>query len=213
MEEGFMEKLNFYELLYQYRMDDEYAGRLMELQMKEHLEAWVIDRLKMTMHGSRLFYDDLYQEAVLGMYEAMETYREDKSASFVTYVKIIVENRLKNYTRMLLNKNIPLKKLLSIDEIRKNEEQNEMNFTLVAESGVYDPVYMLRLYESKEDLSVLIERLKKSERDVLFIWQEGYSYKDGSEKLGIKPREFEGRLARVRKKVKKIKNEDSRLKS
>lgn len=198
-----MSKINFYELLYQYRMDDEYAGRLMENELRDFLEQWCWERMRATLGVSPMYFQDLYQEAVVGMYEAMETFREDKCSSFVTYLKIIVENRLKNYTRELVKKSdVPLNRRVSMDSVWNINGFQTIHPSFIAEKSLNDPMYVLQMRESREHLMQAINELIQAERDVLFAWQEDNSYKEGSEKLGMSLKEYEGKLLRTRKKLK-----------
>ena len=205
---GFMEKLNIYELLYQMRMDDEYAGILLEEEFKPLLISCVNERLSSNLRGSRLFFDDLYQEALMGLLEAVETYREDKSAAFTTYSKIIIENKLKNYTRELLRKtDVPLELQISLDEMYSvNGEQYTLN--VKSNDLMRNPEYRLQVIESRNNIEKAIMSMNVAEREVLFVWHEGYQYAEAANKLNISTKTYDGRLYRVRKKLKEFCLED-----
>lgn len=196
-----MQNINFYELLYQARMDDEYAIKLLEQEVQPFLINWVNERIRTNFCGSKLYFEDLYLEALMGMLEAIETFREDKSASFITYLKIVVNNRLKNCAKAVLTKTEPpLEKTLSLN-LENHYYDGHSQMAMVSENKLNDPSYVLLLKESKDKLDRAISDMSKAERDAMFMYYDGLTYDQASEKLSITYKEYDGRLQKARKKI------------
>lgn len=196
-----MGNVNIYELIYHYHMDNDHAMELLIQHVKPLLVNWVNDRLQTNFQGSYFYFDDLYQEAIIALYEAVEIFREDRAVAFTTFLKSIVENKLKNATRSLLKKSeIPLSKLVSMDAL-SNEKNAPTIYSFVNERGLAEPEYYLNVMESIPKVNEALSEMSEGERNVLVLWMQDYSYLEGGKKLGIGIREFEGKLRRARKKM------------
>lgn len=196
-----MGNYNVYELLYMYHAGCTYAGNLMEETVQKVLYSMVHEKIKTYCKGSMLYFDDLYQEAVIAMYEAMNAYRDDRQASFMTYLKIVVDRRLKNTCRdLFLRKNNRYFQCISLDELF---EEVEIDSLLVMESHDFlsSPEYKLHFNECRENLDKAISGLTASEKEVMYSWVNGDTYAVGAEKLKMPKKAYDGKLQKVRKKI------------
>lgn len=201
-----MQNINFYELLYQARMDDEYAVKLLEKEVEPFLINWVNERIRLNFCGSKLYFEDLYLEALLGMIEAIETFREDKAASFITYLKVVVNNRLKNCTKAVLTKTEPpIEKTLSLN-LENHYYDGHSQMALVSENKMNDPTFVLSLKESKDKLDKAITSMSQAEREAIFMYHDGFTYNQASKNLSITYKEYDGRLQKARKKIRQYLN-------
>ena len=134
--------------------------------------------------------EDIMQEGMLGLFSAVSSYTEGQS-SFLTYATVCIRNKLisavKKYSS---SKNSVLNNTISTDlldglEIKGNTPED---FVLFKESG-------------KELKSKLIEKLSKTEIQVLKLFLQGLSYVEIAEKANMKEKSVDNALTRVRKKT------------
>ena len=137
--------------------------------------------------------EDLYQEGLLGLFDAACSYVEDGRASFETYAGRCINNRIVSAVRRsaskknaLLNFALPMEELSGLDV-----------------DAASDPQVLL---ENREEidrmLSVVQTSLSPLERKVLFLYLGGYKRSEIEEKLQMSVRSFDNAMARVRKKLK-----------
>lgn len=147
-------------------------------------------------HGTMLEADDLCQEGLLGLLDAVRNYREDGGASFRTYAGVCITNRIiMAYRWAAGRKNFPLN-----------------NFVPLSEEGASGGVFAgeeanpEKMLVEEEDLLLLkrfISRgLSKMERQVLMLYLGGYSYKEIADSLCITSKAADNALQRVRRKLK-----------
>lgn len=195
-----MDYYNVYELLYMYHTGCAYAGTLMENTVKKMLCNWVHEKLKIYCRGNLFYFDDLYQEACLAMYEAMNSYRDDKQASFITYLKIVVDSRLKNACRdLFLKKNCGLLKCISLDALI--DECDDSIIGMESQDVLSSPEYKLHFNECREHLDEAIGEMSVTEKKVMYAWIDGESYVSAANKLNINKKAYDGKLQKVRKKI------------
>ncbi|MBQ2668211.1 MAG: sigma-70 family RNA polymerase sigma factor [Clostridia bacterium] len=137
--------------------------------------------------------EDLYQEGLLGLFDAVRSYRvQDGRASFETYAGRCINNRIVSAVRRdASRKNSLLNHAVSIDEIS------------VLDAGqTADPQQLL---ENQDEMDHMLETVHASlsafERKVLSLYLSGYKRSEIQTKLGISVRAFDNAMVRVRKKL------------
>ena len=136
--------------------------------------------------------EDLYQEGLLGLFDAVSSYASDGRASFETYAGHCINNRIVSAVRRSgSRKNALLNFALPIEEIAG----------LNADTGS-DPVAVL---ESRDGLDRMLETIHISlsdfERKVLMLYLGGYRRQEIKDKLGVSVRAVDNAMVRVRKKL------------
>lgn len=137
--------------------------------------------------------EDLYQEGLLGLYDAACSYSAgDGRASFETYAGKCINNRIVSAVRRSASrKNAPLNYAVSIDEVSEPDEQPGS-----------DPQ---RLLESREELDGMLETVYTSlsslERSALSLYLGGHKRSEIHTELGISVKTFDNAMARVRRKL------------
>ena len=147
-------------------------------------------------HGTMLEADDLCQEGLLGLLDAVRSFREDGGASFRTYAGTCITNRIiMAYRWAAGRKNLPLNNFVPL---------NEEGTSCGAFAG--EEVNPEKMLVEEEDLLLLkqfISRgLSKMERQVLMVYLGGYSYKEIADSLRITSKAADNALQRVRRKLK-----------
>lgn len=136
--------------------------------------------------------EDLYQEGLLGLFDAACSYRPDGGASFETYAGRCINNRIVSAVRRSASKkNAPLNHAIPIEEISDSNVDAES-----------DPQMLL---ENRDEMDHMLETVHVSlsafERKVLSLYLSGYKRSEIEAKLGIPVRAFDNAMARVRKKL------------
>jgi len=145
---------------------------------------------------------DLYQEGLIGLLSAMETYQDSKDAKFSTYASRCIENRIATAINRAMNtKNKNLNDSVSLDYVDPSTGTSLYDF--IGSSAIIDDMI------SKENCDELIKfgdkHLKGFEKEVFMLKVEDYTNEEIAEKLNEDKRKVENALFRIRNKLKNIK--------
>ncbi len=154
-------------------------------------------------------YEDLLQEAMIGLYKAYIGYDKTNKASFSTFATTCITrnvqtavktaNRKKN---QILNNSISLTNQGGVK--KQNEDDDEI--TLIIPSNSLSPDE--KLIES-EKLQIIKQKIKqclsKFELDVLVLYLQGYSYTQIAQKLNLTNKSIDNALSRIRHKLRFLK--------
>lgn len=194
-----MEYYNIYELLYMYHSGDQYACKLIEEQMRSWMNKWIYEKVETNRALLSQYVQELQQEALLGLYDAMDTYRTDKDTGFLTFLKVVLDRRMQNFIRTLKEQSVYD---VSIDEeINNGKDKYILKDILENKNDLSSPEYALHFLESCEILKDIMDQLKAKERDVLYAWVESDSQQEAAAKLNLSSRSFGAKLRRSKLKV------------
>lgn len=150
-----------------------------------------VEAIAMKYINSPLEKDDLVQEGMIGLLAAINSYKSDKGAKFVTYASRCIDNSvqtaLRKFSRM---KDIPPSNIVALEE-----DYFDNQVVLSAEDE----------YLAKESVStlteVLYEGLSSFENEVLRLYIVGCPYVEIAERLGKNPKAIDNAIQRIRKKL------------
>ncbi len=158
------------------------------------LAAIIARRMDLVRHlaaraaGPGLDFDDAVQEGLIGLFHAIEHYREDSAASFSTYSAICIQNAISSAQKTAgrkkhapLNQSVPLNESASIPGPEDQAILNE---------------------QVSITLSRMHTRLSPLERTVLRLALAGYPRKEIARRMGQPPKSVENALLRARRKLK-----------
>ena len=129
-------------------------------------------------------YEDLQQEAAMGLYKAAMTYRLDQDGvTFGLYAKICITNRLISVQRKLIRAN---------------------NKKIAKESHVQKNVHTGRTERYDVDVERCACVLSKLECDVFYLFLEGCSYGEIAQTLHKDVKSVDNAMYRIRKKLKEL---------
>lgn len=145
---------------------------------------------------------DLYQEGLIGLLSAMETYQDSKDAKFSTYASRCIENRIATAINRAMNtKNKNLNDSISLDYVDPSTGTSLYDF--IGSSGIIDDMI------SKENCDELIKfgdnHLKGFEKEVFMLKVEDYTNEEIATILKEDKRKVENALFRIRNKLKNTK--------
>ncbi len=130
--------------------------------------------------------DDLFQEGILGLLEAVRKYNQEKG-KFRPFAEVCIVNRMKN---ALIKSNGGLVAAEDFDLEQISDKCAATDESLILSE------------QSAEFTSKLSKLLSKKEFSVLSLYLEGYSYKQISEKLDVPLKSVDNSLSRAKQKLK-----------
>ena len=144
-----------------------------------------------------LAFDDIVQEGLIGLLNAVDSYDETKGTAFETFAIACIDNRIRSVLRQdARKKNQPLSNYISMSHESYDERIMEVSGSMSPEDFV-----VLR-----EEVQLLLGRINENlssfEKDVLALYLEGYSYLAISEILSSNPKSVDNALQRARRKLK-----------
>lgn len=191
--------MNPYELVYMYRTGDEYALKMMIRYLMPAVREAIAESLGRD-EQLMIFREDMYEDAILAILNALESYREDRDASFWTYSKVAVAHAVMGVNRYQNRlKRCGGHTAISLDAVVM--ERSEVIDFLASKDRLSDPVYMLHMKEAKNRYDKAVKTLTEKERVVLEAWVSGRDDETARKKLNLSRKAYETRKYRIRKKV------------
>lgn len=151
--------------------------------------------------------DDLIQEGMIGLYNAIKTYDESKTASFMTYAGVCINNKiLSAISADKRQKNVPLNEYVSIYSMVKDDTGEETALGNVLPSDNNQNPETIIIDKERKDMieNNLSVNLSSLEKDVLSYYIEGLSYAEIGKIVGKSEKSIDNAIQRIRLKVKKI---------
>lgn len=149
-------------------------------------------------------YKDLYQEALVGYSDAINSYKDDKNASLSTFITLCVDRRLQNTIKKAGRiKNKILLESLSLDHVYDNYEIPLRD--IISDNSINDPLVNITKDEAFDELLETIEKsLSTSEYEVYKLLITGLSYIEIANILGKNPKQIDNAIQRIKNKIKDI---------
>lgn len=179
--------MNEVELIQRFRGGDKQAA---EILMEEYKGA--VNRLARAFYIKGADRDDVVQEGMIGLYNAIVTYDLDGSAAFSTYATECIKNRILDCIRSgnrLKNKALSDSLPISSLDDTKVSGQSPEDIAINAEE-----IDTLRTF--------ICENFSENESKLLDMYYEGCSYAEIADALGKNTKYVDNALQRIRKKIK-----------
>ncbi|MBR2791834.1 MAG: sigma-70 family RNA polymerase sigma factor [Erysipelotrichaceae bacterium] len=146
-------------------------------------------------------YDDAIQAAMVGLYKAVHYYREDKNMAFHNFVTLCSLREMKSWQKKELNSYyIESQPLLSLDYALKEDEDAYL-VDMVSRNDMDDPAEITRNRLTLESIFRQYDPQNTVEGKVLLLKMKGFSYKEISEKLGLRVKDVDNILLKIRKNI------------
>lgn len=150
--------------------------------------------------------DDIIQEGMIGLFQAIKYYDEDKLIPFIYFMEICIKRQIitaiKTATR---KKHLPLNSYVSLNKSAYREDSERTLIEVVEGNKVSDP---LETYIEEEEFEKrkgkIISTLSDLEFKVLNKFLEGKSYEEISSEIGKDEKSIDNALQRVKKKFNRI---------
>lgn len=191
---------NPYELIYYYRCGCEWAMEWLVI-MYRNLMHRIVTELCHSRPELQEYHDDLYVEAMMGLNDAVRTYRDDTGASFYTFLILVAKRAVANSSRQYLqyDNSQPDGTFISLDKpVARNSVLCDVVYS---DNSLLNPLYCMKLDNFMNDLDHTASCMSDRERQVLYRWMQGDKYKDAARMLGCSEKAYDGYMQRVRKKI------------
>ena len=199
-------------------MGDEEIITLIKSDNKEALD-YLLNKYKelVYMKVSKYFIigaekDDIYQEGMIGLYKAIQSFKEDKHNQFKTFANMCIERQLitaiKTSNRQ---KHMPLNSYLSLNMSAYDDEDDKTLLDILNNKTVEDPLETITKKEYYKRVEDTIDKsLSDFEKQVLRKFLKGDSYVKIAEELSSPVKSVDNAIQRIRKKAIKgiINNEE-----
>ena len=157
-------------------------------------------------------HEDIVQEGMIGLYKSIRDYRPEKLSSFRAFAELCVTRQIitaiKSATRQ---KHIPLNNYISLNKSLYDEESSRTLMDVIMAGRIANPEEIII---NREDLVHINEKIKEVlsglEQDVLDAYLDGQSYQEIAESLGRHVKSIDNALQRVKRKLEKYLDGNSR---
>ena len=179
----------------------------MDYLMRKYIGMVKQEARKMYLIGSD--EEDLIQEGMIGLFQAIRSYEREHDASFASFARLCVRRQMYSaVTASNRKKHQPLNTYVSFDEpvfvenARRNgyKEQTIEDMIFADERDTNPEKIMLDREQAGMIESVIVERLTSYEKKVLNLYLEGRSYEDIAEELKRTRKAIDNAIQRIRKK-------------
>ena len=174
-------------LIKQFREGDK---RAVEILMENY--KGVVNKIARVFYIKGADRDDVVQEGMIALYNAIVTYDLQSKVSFSTYANECVKNRILDCLRSGNRlKNKALSESLPISSVEDTD------------SGYLTPEEIAINAEEADMLKNIIDTsLTKSERNVLDMYYDGKSYAEIAESINKNSKHVDNTLQKIRRKIK-----------
>ncbi len=147
--------------------------------------------------------EDIVQEGLIGLYEAIKDYCPGKQASFKTFMDICVTRQIitaiKTASRQ---KHIPLNTYVSFNKPLFHEDSDRSYMETLITSKKEDPESLYLDVEKTHEINEEIKKtLSQFEHQVLELYLQGVSYYKIAEVLEKEEKAIDNAIQRIRKKL------------
>ena len=150
--------------------------------------------------------DDLIQEGMIGLYNAIGHYDESMASSFMTYAAICINNKLISAVSADgRQKNAPLNGYVSIYSSITDEtgEEASLSDVLPDTENINPEAIILNEEQEKLTINRLLGKLSALEKEILSYYMEGMSYSEIAKLIGKTEKSVDNAIHRIRLKMRK----------
>jgi RNA polymerase sporulation-specific sigma factor len=152
-------------------------------------------------------YNDLYQDALVGFSDAINSYRDDKNAALASFITLCVDRKL----QVSIKKAGRLKNKLLTESLSLEHVYNEYTsplMDLLSDNSENDPLENILKEENLKELVANIkESLSGNEYEVYSLMINGLKYDEIATLLNKNLKQVDNTIQRVKTKIKKILDE------
>ena len=150
--------------------------------------------------------EDLIQEGMLGLLSAIREYDQKKGASFKTYARTCIHNRIRSAVRSARRlKNAPLNDGVSLDDVLSDESQS-----LGTHYYARSPEEQVLARETENEfISAYSRCLSKLEAEILDLYLDGLTYEEMAVTAGRDVKAVDNAVQRIRRKLARLPSGDN----
>lgn len=193
------------ELMYLISENNEEANNIIFKKYSSVIDLYAKKYLNL-VDGKGMDYNDLYQEGLIALNEAINKYKEQKNIKFASFASICIERKMVSLVRMASRKKHSiLNDSYSLDYKKEDASESFVNLLQSNKDSIED------ILITKESTINIINKINTSlsslEKEVYELRLNGYSYEMIAKEMGKTPKAIERTLDRIRNKLKDVINE------
>jgi RNA polymerase sporulation-specific sigma factor len=196
--------INDYEMIYYILQNNEYCFELL-VQKYEKYIYYIINLYKKQYTYIGYEDSDLYNEALILLYECIFTYQDEYNVKFSSYYLSCLKRKLFFLLkRNISNKNKLNNYALSLDQPLKDDTNNNL-YTIIdnQEKSVSETIN--DKYYIEESIKLLRKKMSEQELHIVHLYFQGYSYQDISGFLFIDTKKVDNTIQKYKKIVRQSK--------
>ena len=186
-------KINDYEVVYMVRENDEEAREIIFNKYIPIVRRIASDHLALAKMA-RIEYEDLVQEGLIALNEAINKYNERSGVLFFTFLCVCVERRILTYCRKMNSSKHYLLNTSLDDEYIYSVSDNDVF------EAYFNEINLERKFVSFKNLFDIVES------NIFELRYNGFSYKEISKLLDIPVSTIDGKLCKIRRILKETLN-------
>ncbi len=189
---------NDYELLDQIYSCSEDANEILLYKYRPLVVSLAQKFIKLASIGIDL--NDYVQEGLLGLNDAINTFRDEKDANFGTYAKLCIERRMISLAKdTMSNKNKILNNYVPLD----NEDDEPLDYILADSSK--DPCSLIEITENENKIiDKCLAVLSSTEKEVFLLKIQGFSIKEIASIAEKDAKSVDNTIQRIKNKIKDV---------
>ncbi len=186
---------------YLYMMRQQCNCALDEMLKKYEAMLWKLSHIQFQIQKpDGVQVNDIYQEAKLGLLEALYTYRESRTVGLAHYVKICVESYVRTVMRKCNTKSyMLLDTKLSLDMSISEDESLSFMDIVRCENMEYDPHFQAKISEFKQILKKRLDALNPLEKKIYSLWNRGYSYEEIASLTSVNTKKIDNIIQKIKR--------------
>jgi RNA polymerase sporulation-specific sigma factor len=197
---------NDFELLYLICEQDEDAYEILYNKYKSIVDLKAKKYVNFVSNKG-LDYNDLVQEGMIGLSEAIRDFKIDKEIKFSTFANLCIERQINTaIIKANRKKYKALNDSVSLDEKFSDNDCSLFNF--IFDNNEKDPGnYLVDIETRMETYNKIKTKLTALERKVFDLKINNFEYKEIAMKLGKSYKSVDSALQRIKNKLQKIEKE------
>ena len=150
--------------------------------------------------------EDLIQEGMIGLLQAIRSYDNTMGASFFSFAKLCILRHVHTaVTASARKKHSPLNESVSFSAPANRDSDLTLGDLLPDDSKNNNPEQIVLMEETISNIKrQLVQKLSKMEQQVLHEYLEGAGYTKIAEHMGKSPKSIDNALQRIRQKMRHI---------
>ena len=158
------------------------------------IRSWVTRYTRLGLEG-----EDLVQEGLIGLLQAVRTFQVQMQVPFDAYAMVCIRSRVLSAVKRALNqKSLPLKDYVSLNDLKRETSAQ----LLSCSANNLDPQLLLADREEAQAIQNKIKTvLSTFEQRVLQYYLQGYSYREIAQLVHASNKSVDNALQRVRRKL------------
>ena len=196
---------NDYELLSYISENNEEANEIIYEKYRPLIESTAKKMLKYC-EKSGLDINDLIQEGMIGLHQAITTYKQDNDASFYTYAKMCINRKI--ISIVVGSKRLKHKILNDSISIETTDEDGNIIYSGILCDETKNPEKLIVFNESESELlNKTYEKLTSFEKEVFDLKKSDFTYKEIAQILDKDPKSIDNAMQRIKQKIIDVKKE------